>query len=109
MDSRETSKLVLHWHDRRVVAAGSGCTSLGTSARSDLTVPGEYASREHAHIECRKQYFVFVDHSTNGSYIQTEDEQVTFVRRGEFKLWGNGWIALGERLNLETAVRFQHT
>ena len=52
---------------------------------------------------------MLVDHSTNGTYVQTEDEQVTFLRRGEFRLWGDGWIALGEPLSAETAIRFRHT
>jgi len=109
MDSRDISQLVLDWHDRQVVVPETGAISLGTAARADLTVPGEFTSRQHAHIERRKQCYVLVDHSTNGTFVQTEDERVTFVRRGEFRLWGNGWIALGEPLDLETAVRFQHT
>ena len=76
---------------------------------ADLTVAGSTASRSHAHIEQRKQYFVLVDHSTNGTFVQTEDERVTFLRRGEMRLWGNGWIALGEPLSSESAIRFRHT
>ena len=109
MDSRETSQLVLDWHDRQVVAPENGELSLGKSVQSNLTVPGEFTSHRHAHIERQKQYYVLVDHSTNGTFVQTEDERVTFVRRGEFRLWGDGWIAPGEPLDPETAIRLKHT
>ncbi len=109
MDAREASQLVLDWHDRQLTLDGDNCVELGTAADADLTIPCSTASRSHAHIERRKQYFVLVDHSTNGTFVQTEDEQVTFLRRGELRLWGDGWIALGSPLSSETAIRFRHT
>jgi hypothetical protein len=109
MDAREASQLVLDWHDRQLVVDDDEPVVLGSADDVDLTVGGGSASREHAHIEHRKQFFVLVDHSTNGTFVQTEDEQVTFLRRGELRLWGNGWIALGEPLSAETAIRFRHT
>ena len=109
MDAREASQLVLDWHDRQLTLDGNEAVELGTAENADLTITGNTASRSHAHIEHRKQYFVLVDHSTNGTFVQTEDEQVTFLRRGELRLWGNGWIALGAPLSAETAIRFRHT
>jgi predicted component of type VI protein secretion system len=109
MDAREASHLVLDWHDRQLTLDGNEAVELGTAGDADLTIAGNTASRSHAHIEHRKQYFVLVDHSTNGTFVQTEDEQVTFLRRGELRLWGNGWIALGAPLSAETAIRFRHT
>ncbi len=109
MDAREASQLVLDWHDRHVTLDESRRVELGTDADADLTVACRSASRAHAYIEHRKQYFVLVDHSTNGTYVQTEDEKVTFLRRGELRLWGDGWIALGEPLSPESAIRFRHT
>ena len=109
MDAREASQLVLDWHDRQLTLNGEHPVELGSANDADLTVAGSTASRSHAHIEQRKQYFVLVDHSTNGTYVQTEDERVTFLRRGEMRLWGNGWIALGEPLSSESAIRFRHT
>lgn len=109
MDAREASQLVLNWHDRQLALDDRGCVRLGSADGADLTVASDYASREHAHIEHRKQFFVLVDHSTNGTYVQTEDERVTFLRRAELRLWGNGWISLGQPLSAETAIRFRHT
>ncbi len=109
MDAHEASQLVLDWHERHLVLTGDGDVVLGTASNADLTVNDIHASRAHAHIECHKQFYVLVDHSTNGTFVQTEDERVTFLRRGELRLWGNGWIALGEPLTAETAIRFRHT
>lgn len=108
MDAREASQLVLDWHDRQLTLDERRRVDLGTAPDADLTVTAASASRSHAHIEHRKQYFVLVDHSTNGTYVQTEDEKVTFLRRGELRLWGDGWIALGEPLSQEAAIRFRH-
>ena len=74
MDSRETSQLVLDWHDRQVVAPENGELSLGKFVQSNLTLPGEFTCHRHAHIERQKQYYVLVDHSTNGTFLN--DEQV---------------------------------
>ena len=109
MDAQQRSQLVLDWHDRRaVLAPGRSALSLGSLPDADLTVSRRYASRHHATIERRRQSWVLVDHSSNGSFVQTEDEQVTFVRRGEIRLWGEGWISLGELLTEESAIRFRN-
>jgi adenylate cyclase len=109
MDAREASQLVLDLHDRCLAVPVDSEVTLGSEPTANLTVRGDFASRVHARIEYRNQFYVLVDCSTNGTFIQTEDEQVTFVRRGESRLWGNGWIALGEPLTPETAIRFRHT
>lgn len=109
MDAHEASQLVLDWRDRQLVVNDDHVLALGSDPATDLTVDGRFTSREHARIERRNQYFVLIDHSTNGTFVQTEDEQVTFVRRGELRLWGAGWIALGEPLSHACAIRFQHT
>ena len=109
MDAHEASQLVLDWHDCHLVLAAEEPVVLGTGDDADLILEREYASRNHARIERRNQAFVLVDHSTNGTFVQTEDERLTFIRRGELRLWGDGWISLGEPLTPQTAVRFRHT
>lgn len=109
MEAHNQSHLVLNWRDHReVLKSDEGQLTLGTDAAMGLQVDRTFASRNHAHIECQNTDFVLVDHSTNGTYVQTEDERVTFVRRGEMRLWGNGWISLGEPLSDDAAIRFQH-
>ena len=108
MDAQQRSQLYLDWRDRRAVLdCDRPSFAVGSLADSDLTVSRRYTSRHHATIERRRQSWVLVDHSCNGSFVQTEDEQVTFVRRGEIRLWGEGWISLGEPLTEESAIRFR--
>jgi hypothetical protein len=108
MDAREASGLVLDWHGRQWQLGDDDRLLLGSAEDADVCVADNHASRAHARIEHRGHYYVLVDHSTNGTFVQTEDEQVTFVRRGELKLWGEGWIGLGQPLAPETAIRFHH-
>ena len=79
-----------------------GCES------DDFKILGRFVSRIHARIEPRDRDFVLVDCSTNGTFVQTEDEKVTFVRRQSLRLWGEGWLSLGEPLDKATAIRFGH-
>lgn len=109
MDAQQRSPLILTWHDRRAVLDERCQTiGLGALATTGLQVAGPYTSRSHATIERRKLDFVLVDHSTNGTFVQTEDERVAFVHRGEVRLWGDGWISLGDPLSRESAIRFRH-
>ncbi|MDG2277815.1 MAG: FHA domain-containing protein [Pseudomonadales bacterium] len=60
--------------------------SLGCEERCDVVIHGDYVSRSHAYIEIDGSDFLLVDASTNGSFVQTEDEQVEFVHRGHIRL-----------------------
>ncbi len=108
MDVHDRSQLVLDWQNHRASLSGDvELLNLGTSADAELSVPRAFTSKNHAHIERRKQDIVLVDHSTNGTFVQTEDERITFVRRSTIRLWGAGWISLGEPLTPEAAIRFR--
>ena len=109
MDAQERLPLVLSWRGTRAIL-DDRCArlTLGTQDVCGLRVAGSHTSRHHATIERRKQSYVLVDHSTNGTFVQTEDERVAFVRRGELRLWGEGWISLGAPLSEDSAIRFRH-
>lgn len=109
MDAQERLPLVLTWRDTRTIM-DRGCDelTLGAQDACNLRIPGPHTSRRHATIERRRHSWVLVDHSTNGTFVQTEDERVAFVRRGEVRLWGEGWISLGSPLSSESAIRFRH-
>lgn len=108
MDTQEGSQLILNWQDRQLFVGGSAPARalLGREPTSDLQLDLPFASRTHAYLEQRQQSFVLVDHSTNGTYVQTEDEQVTLVHRAEMRLWGEGWISLGEQPSAANAIQF---
>ena len=109
MDAHDRSQLVLDWQSRHASLSGDvELLRLGASVDAELPVQRTFTSRSHAHIERRKDDFVLVDHSTNGTFVQTEDEQITFLRRAEMRLWGTGWISLGEPLTADAAIRFEN-
>jgi adenylate cyclase len=108
MDTQRDPILILDWRGRRLLLDGAGARLvLGRGAVADLAVERPFVSRLHARIERRGATFVLVDASTNGTYVQTEDERVRLVRREELRLWGEGWIGLGEPPVRETALRFR--
>ena len=83
------------------------CVLLGTVPEADLRLDRPHVSRSHLRILRRERYFVAIDHSTNGTFLQTEDRAVTHFKRAEQRLWGRGWLSLGEALSEASAIRFQ--
>ena len=81
--------------------------TLGKDPANDFVCANPFTSRRHARIEFQHNDFFLVDHSTNGSYVQTEDEQVTHVHRSRLRLWGDGWISLGSPLHVGTPIHFR--
>lgn len=72
---------------------------LGRSATCDMPVAETLASRQHIRIELRRDKYVLVDQSTNGTYVQLSDGTSSFVRREEMVLTGQGVISLGRALS----------
>ncbi len=109
MDSHGRSQIVLDWQNHHASLTGNAeQLLLGAADNAGLVVPRTFTSKNHAHIVRRKDDFVLIDHSTNGTFVQTEDERITFVRRAEMRLWGSGWISLGEPLTPAAAIRFEN-
>ena len=80
---------------------------IGKCADNDLVCRGEFTSREHAAIEFYRDDFYLVDTSTNGTYVQSEDERVTHVHRARVRLWGSGWLSLGNPLHAANPIHFR--
>ncbi len=107
-------RLVLEVADTKIefpacpeAGAGAAGLSLGKAEGNDLVADSKQTSRRHATIEFRHNDFFLVDASTNGTYVQTEDEQVTLVHRGKIRLWGAGWISLGQPLSMGQPIHFR--
>jgi hypothetical protein len=71
--------------------------SIGRGEDNDVVMTRERISRVHARIEIRSDKFLLIDLSTNGTYVQTAEGEVSFVRRGRLQLKGQGMIGLGRR------------
>lgn len=102
-------RLVSAGRERWFEGAGAGLITLGRDVASDIVVVDREASRQHARIEKRRDGFVLVDHSTNGTYVAMADETERCLRREEVILRERGRIALGRSTNdtRATIVEFE--
>lgn len=73
--------------------------TLGRDQGNDLIIEDRKASRLHARIERRGDKFVYVDQSTNGSYITLAGEPEMMLRRHELPLSGSGSVCFGSSAN----------
>lgn len=92
-------QLTLQYQDQAYTLALGDSANMGRADSCEITVASPLASRVHARIESRRGKFVFIDQSTNGSYVRTEDGNVVYLRREELPLWGKGVISLGATLD----------
>lgn len=90
--------LSLRYQDQEQQLKLGAILGIGRAENCEFVVESPLASRHHARIESRRGKFVFIDQSTNGSYVRTEDGKVNYLRREELPLWGSGVISLGEEL-----------
>jgi adenylate cyclase len=90
------SLVLRHGGTSLVIDGSKSAVVLGRDKNNDLVVSTPFASRQHAQIECRGGKFIFIDQSTNGSYVFTEDGRKSFIHREAFPLSGSGSISLGQ-------------
>ena len=92
------------------LTAQSGPFHIGRDAETcQLAIATPLASRDHCHIQYQYGKFVLVDHSTNGTWVKTSNDQQVYLRREELPLLGSGSIGLGEQIadNNAYVIRFQ--
>ena len=84
-------------HNGKEVVAGPGREQirLGRESSSDVVINDRKASREHARIERRRDKFVLIDVSSNGTFVTFHGEPEMVVRREEVLLHGRGSISFG--------------
>lgn len=70
--------------------------TIGRGDDCGLVVADEQASRHHCTIERRKDKFVLVDVSTNGTYVTIDGEKEMQLNREELVLTKKGRITLGK-------------
>jgi class 3 adenylate cyclase len=69
--------------------------TIGRDPQNDLVIGDRKASRMHARIERRRDKFVLIDHSSNGTYVTMENEPEIALRREEIVLRGRGRVSFG--------------
>jgi class 3 adenylate cyclase len=84
-------------HGARAIELGGAVMSvaIGRDAQNDVVVADRLASRTHARIERRRDKFVLVDQSSNGTFVTIEGEPEVQLRREELMLRGRGRISFG--------------
>jgi len=92
-------------HGTRMIELGetTGIFALGRDAANDLVIADRMASRMHARIERRRDNFVLVDHSSNGTYVRVDGEAELMLRREEWRLRGHGFCSFGHPYEQDTA------
>lgn len=83
--------------------------TMGRDKNNRLVVNHPKVSRLHARIEMRKDKFIIIDKSTNGTIIAPADKASFLLRRDELQLTGNGIIYLGKEGTPESphAIHYQ--
>lgn len=92
--SEPTLRLV-HQGDQFILDAAHPSITIGRDEQADIVIQDRRASRMHARIERRRNKFVFVDLSSNGSYVIVNGEAEIQLRREELLLRESGSISLG--------------
>ncbi|HXU92085.1 MAG TPA: adenylate/guanylate cyclase domain-containing protein [Gallionella sp.] len=92
---RESAVRLVHQGSELFINAGRPAVVIGRDEQADIVVEDRRASRIHAKIERRRDKFVLIDQSSNGSYVTIRGENEIQLRREEFVLHGSGSISLG--------------
>jgi len=90
------ARLFISYRDMEVTLDSMrGLLTLGRDIGNEVVIKDQRASRNHARIERRRDRFVLVDQSTNGTFLRIEGESEVILKREEITLRGNGTIGFG--------------
>jgi class 3 adenylate cyclase len=78
--------------------------TFGRDPQCDVVIADRLASRVHARIERRRDKFVLVDQSSNGTYVAVDNGPEILLRREELILRGRGSISFGHAPSAEAGV-----
>ena len=82
---------------------------MGRGPENEFVVADPLASRMHARIEYRRDRFLLIDQSLNGTYVQMQGTPEVVLRRDEIVLEEQGLISLGKSTaaQQQLCVRFK--
>jgi adenylate cyclase len=83
--------------------------TMGRGVANHLIINDPLVSRMHARIELQRNRFMLIDQSTNGTFLQTLDENPLLLRRDAIQLEAEGLIGLGQKVDQghPLAVRYR--
>ena len=90
------ARIVLR-HGAKEIVLDESATSItiGRDADNDIVIADRKASRLHARMERRRDKFVIIDQSSNGTYVAVDGEPEIMLRREELMLRGRGHVTFG--------------
>ena len=90
------ARIVLrHGANERILDETATTITLGRDGQNDIVIADRKASRLHARVERRRDKFVIVDQSSNGTFVTVDGEPEIMLRREELMLRGRGRVAFG--------------
>jgi adenylate cyclase len=93
-------RLRLRLDDQELILGHERPTAtLGRDAHADIVTMDSRASRAHGRIEYRRDKFVLIDKSTNGTYVTFIGEPELVLKREEAILRGRGIVCFGHSLS----------
>jgi adenylate cyclase len=96
--------LTLKHGDRQIeLSEATPTLAIGRDLQNDVVIADRKASRMHARIERRRDKFVLIDHSSNGTYVTVEGEPEMVLRREEVVLRNRGQMSFGHAYQDDTA------
>jgi adenylate cyclase len=93
--SGRQARLTLRCGEREIALQDANVLTFGRDGANDFVILDRKASRLHARIERRRDKFVLIDHSTNGTFCTVQGENEVELRREELLLRGRGRIFFG--------------
>lgn len=103
------ARLTLHYSKGDLTLdAAHAVARFGRAPDCDVVVDEPRVSRYHAKIELRRDKFVLVDESSNGTYIRFDDRDELILRREEAVLQGRGIIGFGSTTQDASATMLVH-
>lgn len=78
--------------------------TLGRNQTNRLVINNPEVSRLHARIEFRKDKFILIDQSTNGTYVYPVGYKMLYLRRDEVLLEGRGFFSLGQEVRSDSPM-----
>jgi hypothetical protein len=94
-----TRNLCLRWRDHTVtLVPESPSLTMGRGERSDIQIDSDLASRVHARVGFQDTNFILADQSTNGTFVQIDDDEEVHLHHEQIVLRGSGVISLGRRI-----------
>jgi hypothetical protein len=91
--------LFLRWRDASLtLTPESPSLSIGRGDQCDINIDSDLASRVHARLGFHETNFILADQSTNGTFVQIEDDEEVCLWHQQIVLRGRGVISLGRRI-----------